>query len=465
MAVPFVLGLLSLLTAGYFITITRVSIVDSNGQPREIQTHQRTVEAALREAGVKLFAEDVVVPPLQSALTHGSQIRIERASLVRLHVNNRTEQLIRTQRNTARELLADVGLSTGINDFVSINNAFVDQIPKKPLMTDLPLEKQVAAEIVVRKAVPISVFEAGAAAVGKQTAAATVGEALMQAGYLIYVADKVTPSFDTPVKPNLQIRIERAKPVSVVVDGRRLRTRTHTATVGDVLAELNVVLYDQDYARPALNELLTPDTEIRVVRVTNAVEVLQDYVPFETRWEADPNLELDTQVVGQDGAPGVQERRTLVTYEDGLEVKREVIADFTARDPLPKIYKYGTQIVIRTLDTPQGQVQYWRKIRMLATSYSKSTAGVSRSVAWFGKVRCGFDMRHGIVAIDPRVVTLGSNVYVPDYGVGHACDTGSAILGKRIDLGYDDDNLRLWYSWTDVYLLAPPPPKIDYILD
>jgi 3D (Asp-Asp-Asp) domain-containing protein len=102
---------------------------------------------------------------------------------------------------------------------------------------------------------------------------------------------------------------------------------------------------------------------------------------------------------------------------------------------------------------------------MLATSYSSSTAGVSRSAAWYGKVRCGFDMRHGIVAVDPRVISLRTNVYVPEYGVGNACDTGSAILGKRIDLGYDDSNLQLWYRWVDVYLLAPVPDNIDYILD
>jgi len=75
-------------------------------------------------------------------------------------------------------------------------------------------------------------------------------------------------------------------------------------------------------------------------------------------------------------------------------------------------------------------------------------------------------MRHGIVAVDPRVINLRSEVYVPGYGVGLAGDTGGAIKGKRIDLGYDDDNLKLWYRWVDVYLLTPVPPasRIDYTL-
>jgi 3D (Asp-Asp-Asp) domain-containing protein len=122
-------------------------------------------------------------------------------------------------------------------------------------------------------------------------------------------------------------------------------------------------------------------------------------------------------------------------------------------------------VVVRTLQTPNGPVEYWRVIRMLATSYSASTAGVSRSASWYGHVRCGFAMRAGIVAVDPRIVPLGTNVYVDGYGVGNACDTGSAIIGKRIDLGYDDNNLQLWYRWVDVYLLTPPPPNIRYSLD
>jgi 3D (Asp-Asp-Asp) domain-containing protein len=38
------------------------------------------------------------------------------------------------------------------------------------------------------------------------------------------------------------------------------------------------------------------------------------------------------------------------------------------------------------------------------------------------------------VAVDPRVIPLGSLVYVEGYGMGLACDTGSAIKGNRIDL-------------------------------
>jgi 3D (Asp-Asp-Asp) domain-containing protein len=103
-------------------------------------------------------------------------------------------------------------------------------------------------------------------------------------------------------------------------------------------------------------------------------------------------------------------------------------------------------------------IRYWRKVRMLATSYNAPTAGKPLDHPLYGITRVGWRARKGIVAIDPRVMALLTEVYVPGYGFGTAADTGGAIKGRRIDLCYDDDNLVLWYKWGDVYLLEPVPP-------
>jgi 3D (Asp-Asp-Asp) domain-containing protein len=141
------------------------------------------------------------------------------------------------------------------------------------------------------------------------------------------------------------------------------------------------------------------------------------------------------------------------------------VVDLVVEPAKHRIYNYGTQIVVRDLPTPSGNLQYWRKIRALATSYSASTSGVSRSVSWYGKARCGETMRRGIVAVDPRVIPLGTMIYVEGYGVGLACDTGSAVIGKRIDLGYGDNDLEHWYRYVDVYVLTPVPLNPRYRLE
>jgi 3D (Asp-Asp-Asp) domain-containing protein len=297
------------------------------------------------------------------------------------------------------------------------------------------------------------------------TTAPTVGEALRRAGLTLYLADGVEPALGEPVVEDMAISIDRSVPVRVQVDGRVLRTRTHREHVQAVLADLGVILTGQDYTNPTLESPLQDDMMVRVIRVTERFLVEQEPIPFETVWQADPELEIDNERLMQEGAPGTLQRRVRVRLEDGHEIARQVEQQYVAVPPTTKIFGYGTNVVVRTLDTPAGPVEYWRVIRMLATSYSASTAGTSPSSPWYGRTATGMRMGHGIVAVDPRVINLRSNVYVPGYGVGIAGDTGGAIKGRRIDLGFDDDNLALWYRWVDVYLLTPVPAVIDYRLN
>jgi 3D (Asp-Asp-Asp) domain-containing protein len=204
---------------------------------------------------------------------------------------------------------------------------------------------------------------------------------------------------------------------------------------------------------------------VRVVRVSDRFVVEDEPVPFEVLWQPDPNLEIDNTHLLQEGSPGILQRRKRVHYEDDQPVSQVVENEYLAVAPNNKILGFGTKVVVRTLDTPAGTIEYWRKFRMLATSYSPSTAGVSPSDPHFGFTRIGLPAGFGIVAVDPSWIELGSDIYVPGYGIALAGDTGGKIKGKRIDLGYSDEGLILWYSWVDVYVLTPVPGNIDYSLN
>lgn len=46
-------------------------------------------------------------------------------------------------------------------------------------------------------------------------------------------------------------------------------------------------------------------------------------------------------------------------------------------------------------------------------------------------------VQHGIAAVDPSVISMGSHLQVEGYGYAKASDQGNAIIGNRIDLCFN----------------------------
>ncbi len=456
----------SALVVGYQSTLTPVTLV-VDGRSQELHTHQDTVATLLMDVGLSLYPEDIVihhgeiihapaVDALDVAIDPESPVEVRRARPVHINADGHSVKL-RTHATSVEAVLAEARLSLLPNDEVEVAG---DLALANPSRVDPE-----PVHITVHRAVPFTLHEDGRAETF-YTTASTVGEALRRAGLMLYMADGVEPRLGERMSAGLDVYVDRSIPVTVQVDGRILRARTHRERVSQVLSDLGVVLTGQDYTTPTLEASLGEDATVRVVRVSERFLTFQEPIPFDVAWQPDPDLEIDYDRVMQDGARGILEKRIRIRYEDGHEISREIDDQYVAIPPTTKILGYGTKIVVRTINTPSGSVEYWRTIRMLATSYSANTAGTPTSSPWYGRTATGMVMRHGIVAVDPRMINLRSQVYVPDYGVGLAGDTGGAIKGKRIDLGYDDDNLVLWYRWVDIYLLTPVPPshRINYRL-
>ncbi len=443
-------------------------VVTVDGQSVSVRTHRATVADLLSDVGVDLSPQDAVFPNPAASLSPGQEIVVHRARPARVEVDGATLE-VRTRARTLRRLLAEAGVYVSPYDVVEVEGRAVSDLDEPLPPVELrPNGRHVGypwarwemqpLRVVVRRAVPIQVTD-GKATYTIHTTAPTVGEALRREGVTLYLGDLVRPGLGSRVTAGLHVYIARSVPFSVRVDGREIRTRTRQRTVADALADLGIVVAGADIVDPPLSAEIKPNLTVSIIRVREAIEVEQDSVPFQTIWVPDDELEIDRRRVDQAGQEGLIKRRFRVVYHDDQVVSRTLEDEWVAQEPITRVIAYGRKIVLRTLETPQGTITYWRKVRMLATSYSPSTAGVEPDDPYFGRTRLGWRMRKGIVAVDPTVIKLGSRVYVPGYGIGDVADTGGLIRGRRIDLGFDDHNLELWYRWVDVYLLAPPPPR------
>jgi 3D (Asp-Asp-Asp) domain-containing protein len=72
---------------------------------------------------------------------------------------------------------------------------------------------------------------------------------------------------------------------------------------------------------------------------------------------------------------------------------------------------------------PQAPQAYRIKVDAVAYSLPGSTA-------------LGVPVGRGVVAVDPKLIPLGTRLHVPGYGRGLAADVGYAIRGRIIDLWF-----------------------------
>jgi 3D (Asp-Asp-Asp) domain-containing protein len=254
------------------------------------------------------------------------------------------------------------------------------------------------------------------------------------------------------------VSIRRASPITIIADGVSLETRTRGDTVSDALADGGVALMGLDYAIPGEDARVVPGMSIRVIRVTEDVLLEQEHIPYETVFQPDDMLELDQRRLAQAGQNGITRTHIRVRYEDGVEVSRESETTTVVQEATDEIVAYGTMIVLRTVGTPDGPREYWRRIRMYATSYHPVNGD---NITGTGEI-----LRKGIVAVVPGTIPYFTEVYVPGYGIGLVADSGGGLPNSDlwIDLGYTEDDYVSWHEYVDVYLLTPVPERINYIL-
>lgn len=135
------------------------------------------------------------------------------------------------------------------------------------------------------------------------------------------------------------------------------------------------------------------------------------------------------------GTPGIRKILVRYTQRDGGPVRRCVIGSSLLRAPKPRIIAdgIGTSGLARFEANSIVRMAYIARgaIEMLATGYAADCIGCD------GMTAIGRRAGHGIVAVDPRVIPLGTHLYIPGYGLAVAGDTGGSIVGHRIDLGFD----------------------------
>ncbi|HHW25993.1 MAG TPA: DUF348 domain-containing protein [Firmicutes bacterium] len=286
--------------------------------------------------------------------------------------------------------------------------------------------------------------------VALHTTASTVAEVLEEANIQLAEGDVCDKPLDTPVVEGLRVEVYRAEPRFVYYDGNVTTVFTTEKSVSAVLALANITPGPDDVVLPDVDALLSDGEPVRVVRVTYE-DVWEDrVVAFKTETRPDDSIEAGLTRVYREGVTGIERVRYLVRYEDGKEVSRKEVAKGTVREPVSKIILTGT---LTQMSRGGENIRFTRAIEVKATAYCPCVKCCGAYAN--GTTHIGLPAKQGVIAVDPRLIPLGTRVYVDGYGYAVAADTGGAIKGNRIDVCFDthDEALRWGIKQVKVYVL------------
>jgi 3D (Asp-Asp-Asp) domain-containing protein len=109
---------------------------------------------------------------------------------------------------------------------------------------------------------------------------------------------------------------------------------------------------------------------------------------------------------------------------------------------------------VRPQQNADSRLPNGKRIRVYATWYNAASAGTPKDDPMYGITTTGARVDRGIVAVDPKVIPLGTRLFIPGYGRAVAADTGSAVIGNIIDLGFPDAVTPNWEpQWIEIVIL------------
>ncbi|HSJ39376.1 MAG TPA: ubiquitin-like domain-containing protein, partial [Planococcus sp. (in: firmicutes)] len=186
-------------------------------------------------------------------------------------ISNGTKEEVKTHSETVGAFLEEQGIKIGQDDYLSHT-------------ADVSIDKDIVIEWTEADQFTITVD-------GKPTSAwttsNTVEDILAKAGIEISKHDKVTPALDEEVDVETAISVEKAYEVTILDGLEEKKAWSTSTTVADFLKQQNISLGEFDRVERKMEELVLPNSEIKVVRVEKVTDVVEDSVKFAVETKKD----------------------------------------------------------------------------------------------------------------------------------------------------------------------------------
>lgn len=210
--------------------------------------------------------------------------------------------------------------------------------------------------------------------------------------------------------------------VVINIDGAPRMVSTDKETVGELLEDLDGTI-DADYILNDAeeNDPIEAMMTLSLTSVTEKTVAETKAISYKTVERTNNSLKPGESRVVQEGKDGVQSVISKEIYHGDQLVDTKFVEKKVMTAAQDKIVEIGPKNVINGMS-------YSKIINAKVTAYTPFDAGCT------GITATGRKAGRGVIAVDPKVIPLGTKVYIPGYGTAVAADKGGAIKGNRVDV-------------------------------
>ncbi|AIQ26802.1 MULTISPECIES: 3D domain-containing protein [Paenibacillus] len=318
-----------------------------------------------------------------------------------------------------------------------------------------------------------------------ETREALLSDVLAKEQISLQPYDELSIGLSDEIQDGDRVVITRAQKLVLTADGATKTIYTTEDSLGDAITKLGYSLEGNDKIFPSLDTAVTPDMEVKIVRITKQTVQRTVNLPFKVIKTADPSLYKGDVRVAQAGKPGAIIQHIEKIYQDGELVSMNMVGKEVQTVTKDKVIAVGTKAVPKpvvaaattskaTTTSKSSKVsaksnnvtskagvdfEYKKMIKNVSmTAYSSEEPGIGTRTASGTRVTEG-----RTIAVDPNVIPIGWWVYIEGLGFRRAEDTGGAIKGNKVDVYYDSLSHARNFGRKSrtIYVIGPVKPELN----
>ena len=284
----------------------------------------------------------------------------------------------------------------------------------------------------------------------------SVEKTIAQAGISLAPSDTINVNLEEIAYDGMEIEIDRAYEVYVEADGEVYTYLTTGCKVGEAFYDLGIEIREGDEFSVPADTILEKGDRVRLLRCSYEERTEIEETEYGFTEVPDENLfEGQTRII----EAGICGTRSVV-YEDkylsGNLIESRELSSETLSNPVNAVRAVGTKVFSVSGDiVPISNLRLPDDFKLdkngVPKDYDYYFDGVATAYYGGGITACGIPAAVGYVAVDPKVIPYGTELWVASldgeyvYGYAIAADTGGFVKGGWADMDlYMDTEDECW---------------------